>query len=589
MKIYLAAILLMVSSTLQVFTQTPNASKYMAIIEAECTQDISDKQRTKKQAPKAKKAASETPSAGVDKKVATKPSCSSKVEDKTKTLESSESRIQPQQSTYEQLRKQLARTIYDNLTSGGNASRPSASDLTEDVIRDSRIQIAGILAHKVNQKKSIETSVEMIKTIAANDFDKQIGASSNGSGTTSITEKGGIARIINWAVENGGATRDINGTTVTINFNPIGLSKAIFESSNYLDIATGQDSKSFLKGTASDEGLASRILRRTNVGLTFDTTRSGDSPMTFVGDKRQLESITVKTELINKRNPASKTHIARWANFFKDNRLILNKANSLIDKMIDDDQGVITNQKVAKWFDQIITGALGIPSSTDEASSVRQIENLIENAPLPEFDDSTKSALKNLLEIAGTYQSEKEEIYDEIKRGSLLTVQYTNFRNVSEPDRSNFKLIYEDRLLNSLDLTFNSSITIHNSLPNNLDLKRIRDFSFALQVDYTIREKELIKNERANFLTGSVLSFSGMYERQPSDVAMPDGTMATGSKGDIAIGQIKLSIPFLDTGLTLPISLTFANRSSLIKERFVRGNFGLTFDLDKLFARSLGL
>jgi hypothetical protein len=64
-----------------------------------------------------------------------------------------------------------------------------------------------------------------------------------------------------------------------------------------------------------------------------------------------------------------------------------------------------------------------------------------------------------------------------------------------------------------------------------------------------------------------------------------DGEVTPNSNGDIAVGQIKFTIPIGDLGIRLPLSVTFANRTDLIKESTVRANFGFTFDLDPLFAR----
>ncbi len=56
-------------------------------------------------------------------------------------------------------------------------------------------------------------------------------------------------------------------------------------------------------------------------------------------------------------------------------------------------------------------------------------------------------------------------------------------------------------------------------------------------------------------------------------------------KGDIATGQIKVIIPVNNSGFKIPISVSFANRTELVKEKEVRGNFGFTFDFDPLFAK----
>jgi hypothetical protein len=56
-------------------------------------------------------------------------------------------------------------------------------------------------------------------------------------------------------------------------------------------------------------------------------------------------------------------------------------------------------------------------------------------------------------------------------------------------------------------------------------------------------------------------------------------------KGVINFGQAKLDFPIGSSGMHIPISMTFSNRTELIKESNVRGNIGITFDLDKLFAK----
>jgi hypothetical protein len=39
------------------------------------------------------------------------------------------------------------------------------------------------------------------------------------------------------------------------------------------------------------------------------------------------------------------------------------------------------------------------------------------------------------------------------------------------------------------------------------------------------------------------------------------------------------------SGVKVPLSVTFANRSEAVKESFVRANFGVTLDLDTLLAK----
>lgn len=173
------------------------------------------------------------------------------------------------------------------------------------------------------------------------------------------------------------------------------------------------------------------------------------------------------------------------------------------------------------------------------------------------------------------YLKAKQMIIDKINQGGVVTFEYTNTRNVDSPNLSNFRLIAEKGAGGKFDATFNGSLTIFDKLPMGVT-KRIRDFQFSGQGDLLLADM----GDAGNI----VLSFSGRYERLMEDAMTPDGMMVMDTKGDIAIGQAKLTIP-VKGGFKIPISVTFANRTELIKEKEVRGNIGFTFDLDALFAR----
>jgi hypothetical protein len=73
------------------------------------------------------------------------------------------------------------------------------------------------------------------------------------------------------------------------------------------------------------------------------------------------------------------------------------------------------------------------------------------------------------------------------------------------------------------------------------------------------------------------LAFSGQYQR------LQENKDQKGKKADLVLGNAKLEIP-ISSGVSFPLSITFANSSEQVKESYVRGNFGISFDLDKLAA-----
>ncbi len=174
------------------------------------------------------------------------------------------------------------------------------------------------------------------------------------------------------------------------------------------------------------------------------------------------------------------------------------------------------------------------------------------------------------------YIKEKTKVYESVaKKGSVISIEYTNYREVTTPDMSNFRFIAETGTAGGWDVTFNSSLTFFNKVPSGSNLRRIRDFDFSLQVEHELNDLGFGK---------PILSFAGKYQRIANDLPDATGLARPNTKGDAAIGQLKLTIPRnANRNQVLPISLSFANRTDLIKESKIRGNFGFTFDLDRLF------
>jgi hypothetical protein len=72
---------------------------------------------------------------------------------------------------------------------------------------------------------------------------------------------------------------------------------------------------------------------------------------------------------------------------------------------------------------------------------------------------------------------------------------------------------------------------------------------------------------------------------------MPPGTSITlpqnaqvllGTKGTTGIAQGKITLKMGNSGVRIPIAVTWASRTELINATDVRGNIGITYDLDSL-------
>ena len=417
--------------------------------------------------------------------------------------------------------------------------------------------------------KSFVVDVEASRT------DKQLGADSRAAGTTSLGVKGGIPQVISWAVENGGGVSSIDGTTLTFRLNPVGFIEGL-SSRGYIT--------SFQK--TEDDALI-KFFRRTSLGFSFDTTRDTDPP-TFTGSKRQLSAISARYQLVNQRDPRAERYRKQWDDFFNNEgiQFTTDQTNQLMKLQMSTEGGEFINEQVQAWLQQTNDALRQTQINATELNKTQAIEEMQKIivqrlAQLPvqvlQSDTQLTGALSGFVAAYLPYLAKKKEIMDEIAKGTLMTFEYTNYRDPNAPDLSNFRFVAEKGTIGGVDFTANASLTFFNKRPIGPNVQRLRDFDFSANLDKRLDD--------VMGLGPATLTFAGKYQRLTSNAVAFDGTVLPNTKGDIAAGQVKLTIPIGQSGIKMPFSITFANRTELVRERETRGNFGFTFDLDTLFAR----
>lgn len=438
-----------------------------------------------------------------------------------------------------------------------------------------KIQILTILTAKLLRSESDASYAAFVTEAQEQRTDQQVGASPSSSGTTSLVSKGGVPWALGFAVENGAATQTQSDTTVTFRINPAGLLSMM-------------SNKGFITGyQQSENDTLLKVLRKSSVGLTFDTSR-GDQPGVFTGKGQQLSEVTARFEFVNERDPRSKKYEKRWEEFAvtEGNRLAnqLWATSIILQKGWGDDANdeSFKDPALQAWLEQ--TNAL-LNGSHFEAMEVESIiRKQVELVPVNAVSQETVQAVADFAKHFQQYSQKKKELLDEIAKGNVFTFEYTNKREVNAPDTSNFRFIAARGMQSMggrIDFTANGSFTFFHSRPTPLSPTaprpgRIRDFQFAGQADVPFKVGDV-----GQF----VFWFSGRYERLVEDASTQVGTTVPNTKGDIAVGQFGLKVPIKGLGIQLPISFTIANRTELIKEKEVRGNFGFTFNLDSILAR----
>jgi len=408
--------------------------------------------------------------------------------------------------------------------------------------------------------------------------DKQIGSTSSGSGSTSLTSHGSVPAILGFAVENGGLQRSVSGTTITFRARPVQVIQALQR--------TPFDNAYSLIEKNGSIGL----LNRFSFAVSFDTSR-GNSSGTFTGSTNQVSAFTTTVDIYNHRDPRDKRNAGQWTSF--QNGVGNQLAHSLYDAY-----GFLTDatspfkKPFDAWLAETISALVPpLAEGRDNDFSAALASRVSLFPPVPPGLQYADPLLKQLALNLEAMQSARQNIFTYVAKSPILTFEYTD--NVAAkassgqmqlPDNSNFKLIFEKGLNGGGSFTSNFSATIFNSKPTGVVANQLRDLQASFQVDIPV-------NTSFPKLGNVVASLSGKYEHIPSDsfVGMVQGVTPITSdatlKGNLGIGQAKITFPVKGSGVKIPLSITWANRTELIKEKDVRGNIGITFDMDTIISK----
>jgi hypothetical protein len=179
----------------------------------------------------------------------------------------------------------------------------------------------------------------------------------------------------------------------------------------------------------------------------------------------------------------------------------------------------------------------------------------------------------------------------------ILTFEYDENRPASQPTNSVFRAIFQ-RKFTQVTLTANGAFSIYDSDPSSAipGASRLRDIQVAGQADHNFQLQSAITGKIGMTLTGAYYfqhqSSPAILNVDPSSpvpgvsfTGLPaNATQVFAQKGNISIGQVKLSVGS-GSNIKVPISVTYSNRTELITKPTWRGQIGISYDFDSLFAK----
>src|SRR5438046_3053689 len=207
---------------------------------------------------------------------------------------------------------------------------------------------------------------------------------------------------------------------------------------------------------------------------------------------------------------------------------------------------------------------------------------------VPDWQKRVDSYVESRLKL----DEEHRKLYRKISKAPSLTFEYDFNRPplvssgsggtspaVTSPDLATGGLVFVSSLFES-EYTLNATANFFNDTRPGMR-GNLRDFQLAGKWDISI-------GHVPSFVAKGTLTLSGLFEhlhQKPLGIDLLLNDQKVNQPGNIGVFQVKYSIPMGESGVQIPLSFTTSNRTELIKEKEMRGNIGITFDLDKLFVK----
>jgi len=430
----------------------------------------------------------------------------------------------------------------------------------------------------------VQARSSMVDTSPVEDarVDKQVGAPA-GAGSTSLVSKGSVPGILGFAVENGALTQTTSTTTVTLRGNLVG----------WLDLLKNQ---AFILSYQDGSGVV-RALRRVSYSLTLNTDSgataepapSGPAALTPQAIRAQLDRTTqqlagysVRMAIVDQRDPRTAANRASIATLADTQLVELLKANRAFDDFLNS----------AEYSDKWLQDAVDQLSDPTTPLALAQIQRILYQRlealrllMINRIDGFEDEVARNLLAL-NAYDKARRRLFETIRKRPLFAFEYVNAKARDLPDSSTLRFIGEGQWGSRVDLTANAAMTFQHAgtvpLPEPKDIGGQRDFQLAAQMDVPLGS--LDKRVSAGTGIGAPVVGVAFLLQDLTDRAAVSfaGNTFTIDKGVIVAVQGKVTVSVKGSGVKIPLSISYANRTEMLKEKDVRGHIGVTFDMDVL-------
>ena len=462
------------------------------------------------------------------------------------------------------------------------------------------------LLDELNRIKEIADRGPRIANPAGSNYqnrriNRQFGESAAGGGSTSLVSLAGIADLFSAALENGALARDNQGTITTFRVNAYGLSKLFPGKERHCSIVNpvcDTQGEFHLRGLSGTVSIDNSKPQEVQPVATKSATGTTTTPLGVLGQGGRIAGAGFRYDFLHRVVPNESTELTNWMAAL-DKTKAQSKALSIA---ITTAAEKLDLAALTKFENAVSDGFKAEFDKPDPSNQQQRLEDQYKNA-LKTFAPSVQ--LDSLGELAKDSKA-FENALDKYLAPLLLkpggSIEYNHSQPANQTPISNIRALGDLKLwkvkrtsIKEADdynvlLTFNGAVEFFEHRPAGLDGGRLRDIQAGAQADFKVGP--------ASWQTRPLVSVAGYYQYQKENAILEFGKNAQtpivaiplakpavevlNTKGNIGIVQFKLTIP-VSKVITWPMSVTWSNRTELIKAPEVRGQFGIALNLDKLF------
>ena len=439
---------------------------------------------------------------------------------------------------------------------------------------------------------------EFLKKLADGRVDQQGGGSTSAGAASGAASRAGITDFITGALESGAMTQSLDNNVLTLRANGEGLFRFL----------SGQDVlPTCLSATANtckpSPGNNLELSVSLDVSESNTVKATGTNPLNgaqlsalLTAEKRQVTAATARYAIINSRNLRSDTYREAWKDWYVKSLPQLRPAATALLQAQSSLYNPVERDGYQEWRTETVKQLQpAMDKGQGELERVFQLrlEALRELMVAKVPDLETKIGVASA--AAAQYYSLNNQGFA-LGNVPMLTAELTYSQPPLQPKLISGKVVFawspkSTGSVNPGTVTFNGAVERYTSpQPDSTSgtTSVWRDAQVALQFDRSLGGTQA----PTVFTLGAYFQ----YQMAPGIIDIPSGSTAPGTniplpanakqllapKGNIGVLHAGLTLQLPNSGVKIPIGVSWSNRTELLTGNEIRGHIGFTFDTHSL-------